>query len=177
MKAIETVYKGYRFRSRLEARWAVFFDNLGIAWRYEPEGFEFSNGIKYLPDFYLPQVRMFAEVKPEKFTIAEYKKAILLAKGTKKPVLMLIGEPENKPYGAIELVEYGRTDKTGYYFYCLTMYHNYPIDEHRFYCNPGDWSPGGDAYWDDTERAAIAARSARFEHGENGLTSRVGGRG
>ena len=25
-KAIETLYKGYRFRSRLEARWAVFFD-------------------------------------------------------------------------------------------------------------------------------------------------------
>jgi hypothetical protein len=25
-KAIETHYKGYRFRSRLEARWAVFFD-------------------------------------------------------------------------------------------------------------------------------------------------------
>ena len=30
MKAIETEYNGYRFRSRLEARWAVFFDALGI---------------------------------------------------------------------------------------------------------------------------------------------------
>jgi hypothetical protein len=28
IKAIETSYKGYRFRSRLEARWAVFFDAL-----------------------------------------------------------------------------------------------------------------------------------------------------
>ncbi|MCB6994492.1 hypothetical protein LI177_13475 [bacterium 210820-DFI.6.37] len=26
LKAIQTEYKGYRFRSRLEARWAVFFD-------------------------------------------------------------------------------------------------------------------------------------------------------
>lgn len=26
IKAIDTYYKGYRFRSRLEARWAVFFD-------------------------------------------------------------------------------------------------------------------------------------------------------
>ena len=29
-KAVETVYKVYRFRSRLEARWAIFFDSLGI---------------------------------------------------------------------------------------------------------------------------------------------------
>ena len=28
--AIETEYCGYRFRSRLEARWAVFLDALGI---------------------------------------------------------------------------------------------------------------------------------------------------
>lgn len=27
-QVIETEYKGYRFRSRLEARWAVFFDTL-----------------------------------------------------------------------------------------------------------------------------------------------------
>ena len=35
LKAIETEYKGYRFRSRLEARWAVFFDACGVKWEYE----------------------------------------------------------------------------------------------------------------------------------------------
>jgi hypothetical protein len=40
IKAIETRYKGYRFRSRLEARWAVFFDALGVEWEYEKEGFD-----------------------------------------------------------------------------------------------------------------------------------------
>jgi len=50
IKAIETTYKGYRFRSRLEARWAVFFDACGYQWEYEPEGFEVG-GIYYLPDF------------------------------------------------------------------------------------------------------------------------------
>ena len=30
-------------RSRLEARWAVFFDTAGIAWQYEPEGFDLTN--------------------------------------------------------------------------------------------------------------------------------------
>jgi hypothetical protein len=51
MKAIETFYRGYRFRSRLEARWAVFFDALRIRWRYEHEGFLLSDGTMYLPDF------------------------------------------------------------------------------------------------------------------------------
>ena len=37
IKPIETVYNGYRFRSRLEARWAVFFDAAGIEYEYEPE--------------------------------------------------------------------------------------------------------------------------------------------
>ena len=51
IKAIETKYKGYRFRSRLEARWAVFFDACGYNWEYEPEGFDLGDGIYYLPDF------------------------------------------------------------------------------------------------------------------------------
>ena len=44
IKAIETYYKGYRFRSRLEARWAVFFDAAGIKYEYEPEGFGLEDG-------------------------------------------------------------------------------------------------------------------------------------
>lgn len=50
VKAIQTRYAGCHFRSRLEARWALFFDHLGIRWEYEPEGFETSAG-RYLPDF------------------------------------------------------------------------------------------------------------------------------
>lgn len=50
IRAITTRYAGCEFRSRLEARWAVFFDALGIEWEYEPEGFETAAG-NYLPDF------------------------------------------------------------------------------------------------------------------------------
>jgi hypothetical protein len=64
--AIETRYKGYRFRSRLEARWAVFFDALGLEWRYEPEGFKkegFSGGpLCYLPDFLIVKENLWVEV-------------------------------------------------------------------------------------------------------------------
>ena len=56
MKAIETEYKGYLFRSRLEARWAVFFDACGVKWEYEPEGFDLGDGLYYLPDFLLHDV-------------------------------------------------------------------------------------------------------------------------
>ena len=55
IKAIETNYNGYRFRSRIEARWAVFFDELGIVYDYEPEGFALDSGY-YLPDFWLPDI-------------------------------------------------------------------------------------------------------------------------
>lgn len=64
IKPIETLWKGYRFRSRLEARWAVFFEELGIRWEYEPQGFELSDGTRYLPDFYLPDQNLYVEIKP-----------------------------------------------------------------------------------------------------------------
>ena len=63
IKSIETAYNGYRFRSRLEARWAVFFDTAGIKYLYEPEGFDIGEGTYYLPDFYLPELKMWVEIK------------------------------------------------------------------------------------------------------------------
>lgn len=68
--AIETQYGGCRFRSRLEARWAVAFDALGVRWQYEPEGFEVGyrlsmrdENFRYLPDFWLPELGLWVEVK------------------------------------------------------------------------------------------------------------------
>ena len=63
IKAIQTRYKGYHFRSRLEARWAVFFDCIGVKWLYEPQGFTLKSGENYLPDFYLPEIDTWLEVK------------------------------------------------------------------------------------------------------------------
>jgi hypothetical protein len=64
IRAIETRYKGYRFRSRLEARWAVFFDAVGLRFEYEKEGFHLPSGRLYLPDFWLPSLGCWAEIKP-----------------------------------------------------------------------------------------------------------------
>lgn len=91
MKAIETVYAGYRFRSRLEARWAVFFDTLGISYRYEFEGYDLD-GVWYLPDFYLPQYDCFIEIKGQQPTTEERRKAFLLALHTGKPTYTFAGD-------------------------------------------------------------------------------------
>ncbi len=57
-----TLYDGCWFRSRLEARWAVVFNTLGIRWSYEHEGFLVGNEC-YLPDFYLNGFG-WVEIKP-----------------------------------------------------------------------------------------------------------------
>lgn len=44
------------FRSRLEARWATFFNATELEWEYEPATFRLSNRQSYTPDFYLPEV-------------------------------------------------------------------------------------------------------------------------
>lgn len=66
IKPIDTKAYGRRFRSRLEARWAVFFSTLGLKWEYEPEGFD-VDGCLYLPDFrvWTPQGQpIWYEIKP-----------------------------------------------------------------------------------------------------------------
>ena len=62
IKAIETLYNGVLFRSRLEARYAKLLDSYNIKWAYEVEGYEYNN-IRYLPDFYLPDTNILLEVK------------------------------------------------------------------------------------------------------------------
>ena len=63
IRPIDTVYNGYRFRSRLEARWAVFFDHCKEKYIYEHEGFRLPSG-PYLPDFFFPSRHGLIEVKP-----------------------------------------------------------------------------------------------------------------
>jgi hypothetical protein len=66
IKPIPTEYGGYKFRSRLEARWAVAFDAFDIFdWDYEYQGFDIRTPrgrTRYLPDFWLT-CGQWAEVK------------------------------------------------------------------------------------------------------------------
>jgi len=90
IKAIETIYPwpdGTRFRSRLEARWAIVLDRLDISWQYEAQGYEFD-GTRYLPDFYLPDWDMYIEVKGTYPQFADVLKATLFAYHRQRPVLV-----------------------------------------------------------------------------------------
>jgi hypothetical protein len=89
IKAIETVYDGYKFRSRLEARWAVALNACAIPWNYELEGFHTAAG-RYLPDFWLPGMKVFLEIKPEAPNEVERAKAEALCE--RAPVAILYGD-------------------------------------------------------------------------------------
>ena len=73
IRAIETQYNGYLFRSRLEARWAIFFSAVGLDYEYEMESFEMGD-VRYLPDFYIPSLDRWFEIKGQPMTIADIKK-------------------------------------------------------------------------------------------------------
>jgi hypothetical protein len=94
IQPIQTKYNGYYFRSRLEARWAVFFDQLGIEYEYELEGFRLPSGLAYLPDFYLPTIGAFIEIKPfDHFSYSDLKKMLEFALEGNKQLLLIIGTP------------------------------------------------------------------------------------
>lgn len=107
IKAIDTYYKGNYFRSRLEARWAVFFDEVGIKYQYESVGFEIGQGyelpngkktINYLPDFYLPDFDAYLEIKPpvNVWSIAESNQFDRIKWGifsTQKKLIVAFGNP------------------------------------------------------------------------------------
>jgi hypothetical protein len=95
--ALETEYRGVRYRSRLEARWAVLFDVLGFRYEYEPQGYQTRHG-NYLPDFWMPQFRAFAEVKPVPFTLEQRAKCAEVAHGTRQSFLLLVGQPDTAPF-------------------------------------------------------------------------------
>lgn len=66
-QAMEVSYSGRIFRSRLEARWAVFLDLLQVNWDYEASFYQVGEELFYLPDFYLPDHQLWLEVKGAPF--------------------------------------------------------------------------------------------------------------
>lgn len=173
MKPIETIYCGYRFRSRLEARWAVFFDALGVKWEYEPEGYDLGDAGWYLPDFWLPDYSAFIEVKPVNPSPDEMLKMRRLAQGFAEANkvyvygLFAIGvpSPESTCFevgcSAVWNDEDAKVEAHDGVFLTLTEYANRKWGAGSFY--HGNIDPS------DKDTAAYnAATSARFGQGGRG---------
>lgn len=186
IKAIETRYSGRLFRSRLEARWAVFFDALGLEWRYEPEGYELEDGTRYLPDFFLPSLNALVEIKPKPLDFdgqpwpadgtKEYRFYEALCKGSEFPhkFFMLFGEPgPAEPY-EINSSYAGCAIGDSPYFFCecpgcgsigIQFDGRSARNNHKNNCD----EQGDKAYNINSPKilnAAAKATSARFEFGQ-----------
>lgn len=232
IQAIETYYNGYRFRSRLEARWAVFFDTMGIEWRYETEGYilepisfpgisafmerhkgqgdpatlrriatriekDSASTICYLPDFWLPSFQMYVEVKGD-LTMESIDKVFRLSNQAGVGILLL-QEPE-KVFTVLGPNNDSHSDIIG--DVNSTSFRRCPICKGwalraepcdcvecrkqglvSYYClncaaqgkknlrvkRSMEWEPIGQT---EVDKAIIAARSARFEHGETPKVAR-----
>ena len=88
--SMPTTYNGIPFRSRLEARWAIFFDAMSTPWEYEPENFITKQG-PYLPDFYLPELKSFFIVKGEELPDDEEEKCWEIARAIDKQFIFAVG--------------------------------------------------------------------------------------
>jgi len=198
LKAIETVYKGYRFRSRLEARWAVFFDTLGLAWEYEPEGFDLD-GLWYLPDFRFDEYLSFIEIKGSEPSAREIELASRLAAAEgglfkeefrAQGVYILVGSEfpprkilrfaqDCKPRPSDGFIHWDddhylqESDATDCTFAVCPVCGKAGIlgwKDHPFYDilkSEGAWRSYFSNRW--ISNAYFAARTARFEHGQNGM--------
>lgn len=192
MQAIETYYAGCWFRSRIEARWAVFFNNLGLAWEYEQQGFFVGAGrdTRYLPDFRLPWLGLFLEVKPSPADIVdpegvklwEYFAGMVATEWDSGRTAMLCGpipDPDS-------VDEYGPPRSYYRYEQPVVMLEDWhaawcacPTGEHfdiQYQARGGRILCGCPRIQDDRQyltgnhprilAAYRAARSARFEHGQ-----------
>lgn len=181
IKPIETEYKGYRFRSRLEARWAVFFDNCGFKWEYEPQGYDID-GVRYLPDFRLyeakypyheydnPEKPFFVEVKGEMDEASRQK----VRKLSEHYPLYVVGDIPyaDDPYDYEYLVACAYSDDIDFFTWSFMQggggYTAIFADKDGKPYFP--WNHEiKDMDIEKTMSALRAARAARFEYGERGV--------
>lgn len=193
IRAIETCYRGFLFRSRLEARYAVYLDWMHVQWEYEKEGYLLKKSCflesdtPYLPDFWLPDYRMFLEVKGQQPTKHEQNLCSELREQSECAVALFSGLPAEYygtlycwdladssggtgDFSRVALTSRDRGDEQGrsLSFHCeeasRRVLFAHPCWENEI---PTIWGQERTVDGFLSTGAARMARSARFEHGEN----------
>lgn len=164
--AIETSYQGYRFRSRIEARWAVFFDHFRLNWSYEPQGYKLPSGM-YLPDFELnvPQwgidFPLWVEIKATRPRLHELALALELSEATDRGVLVIHGQiPADNSGEGMYLFMPPDHVQSRCRWRC-TRDRGLFVQSDEFSAEPMPLDPA-------VRTGYQRARSARFEYGESG---------
>jgi hypothetical protein len=191
-RPLDTIYNGYRFRSRLEARWAVFFDEVGIRYEYEPQGYELppivtnkpptqydTETLWYLPDFYIPELDLIIEIKGPELSPVDRVKVERMTFYSNSCVALLRHIPN--PAKLAEDVDFteiynkdvaGECDGDQPYWFCVCpecgkVGFEFEGQSQRISCGCQDQTTKNRTYDDDHLLKAYAkARQARFEHGD-----------
>lgn len=178
--AIETAYAGCRFRSRTEARWAVFFDHLGVNWQYEVQGYRLHSG-PYLPDFLLPgigdgswfEVKGGYEVKDDlrwEELATESGRVLYLARELPRVVDGALAYSEDGNWAHMAMCEPGPAWDEPYDFCICPKCGRVGVEFDGTYSGRICGHPGVDeqeaGHHPRVIAAYAAANSARFEHGE-----------
>jgi hypothetical protein len=157
---IQTHYKGYYFRSRLEARWAVYFDVIGLKWLYEHEGYKISTGHYYLPDFFLPDYNIYYEIKPENFDTNNAYLHKVFASEIGASIIISPGMPDTANSIVFPTPENFRND---YMVNGISVFYLFPSIVYGL-ANSKITSHGFQDYKGIVLKGIAAAKSARFEH-------------
>lgn len=199
IKPIETPYKGFLFRSRLEARWAVFMDVLGLKWKYENDGYDIE-GIKYLPDFFVNHPigiegwGFWVEIKPTPLNDKEIEFFDNVARVTGHHTFVVTGQPWHEEHliyyfenyrhrvpkevpfliGKLaEIHDGSKVDQAAKYlgYQCNNWYVTKVYDHSNLEMTDFAGHNGIDHRKPSgtLAKAFRAARSARFEHGQSPL--------
>lgn len=185
MKPIPTEYKGTLYRSKLEARWAVFFDAIGFHVMYEPfdKLINKANGIEYKPDFYLLQgitpekgvhSNILIEIKPCEPSQQYINFLERFHDPDKSIILVCVGEPTlQQPNGYILRMKREKgmpTKKTelvkGFVALRCDECGRYELNEHDFYQSFGGYlscERFHNTRTKSNEYAAKVAQSFRFD--------------
>jgi hypothetical protein len=177
IKAIETKYAGRYFRSRLEARWAIFFDVMCVKWEYENQGFSIGDD-RYLPDFELPEWECYIEIKPSCISGEDDRRIKRIMKnwngGKGKSLWVIKGSPAYGQYKAYRTPEDACEQSTtngliefvfGSCRKCNGLWWGYTNgDAWGGKCQPGCESEKWTDEYGLVADAYEAAMSARFDH-------------
>ncbi len=102
---MEVRYSGRTYKSRLEARWGVFLEKLGVEHASSTETTNLPSGSKYRPSFWLPGLGLVVDVKPVlPFDYNALRRLWEFAVDLGHDTLLIVGPPTRHKFAVVNRV-------------------------------------------------------------------------